>query len=754
MADYSFSDIERSFIDAMESCGISLASGQQLKMDGHKHRVSLAGDKGKALSGEYCIYLDESPAGWFKSYKGSHGVPYETWSYRSETFSSLSPQERKTFIEQKEIEKEERERQDARERQRSIVIAKEKWKNATPANPMHNYALKKGLTDVYGARLLGNDLILPYVNTNMEVMTVQTISSSGEKRFQLNAPKMGHFCVLSGVAEQSSGVNTIPSDPKGPVYICEGWATGCSIRAATGAVVIVAADAGNLSHVVDPLRSARPDLELVIAADNDFYKGKGNAGVSAALKIFEDLGVPFVAPDFKVGEALSDWNDFASTRGLEATKDAIEKKLDIIKESSHYEYRNSFPKFVKVNEKSGKPVGIKENFEILTTFLKYDIKYDEIKKEISINIPGSNFSTDHSLNAALDGPVTSACVEYGFPVALMAGYVNWLASKNIIKPVQAWIKSKKWDGKSRIAEICSYIEVEDGYPKELRDILIRRWLVSGVAAAFAKDGFRTRGTLVLQGAQGIGKTTFFKNIAGSDTWFAEGVALDPSDKDSVKRCISNWIIELGELEATFKKADLARLKSFLTSSRDEIRLPWAKKISPYQRRCIFCATVNDYQFLVDRTGNSRWWVIPIKKLRRIDASFDVQQLWAEIYQDYFLSPEEDKRQWWLTSEEDQLLESQNKPFEILNFVELLIKEGLDWSVPEEFWVEMSAIEVLEACGLSRDKQSSYMARAGQVLKKMTGAAAVRTGKNRNRTYRLPPKKPSNSSVVNLYGNYK
>lgn len=744
--DFSYSDIERSFINAMESCGISPSSGEQLRMDGSKHRIKLAGDKGRAASGEYCIYLDEAPAGWFKSYKASHGVPYETWSYKSDTFSSMTQEERKAFIEKKEAERAERERQDARERQRAIQIAGEKWNNATPAHPLHNYIMKKGLRSAHGARLLGNNLIIPYVNSAGEVQTVQTISGAGEKLFQLNAPKAGFFCILDG------DLGPVEPEPTGNTWICEGWATGCSIREATGDIVIVAADAGNLYPAAKNIQIANPGWDLVIAADNDAYKGQGNPGVAAAIKVFEELGIPFVAPDFKEHEQLSDWNDFASTRGLDETRREMLRKLEIIKESADYSARNTYPKFTKTNDKTGKPLGVKENFEILMSFHKFSVKYDEIKKEISVNIPGANFSTDHSLNAALDGPITSACVEYGFPVSLMPGYVNWLASKNVINPVQDWIKSRKWDGRSRIAELCSYLEPEDGFPVKLRDILVRRWLVSGVAAAFAGDGFRTRGTLVLQGAQGIGKTTFFKSIAGNDNWFAEGVTLDPSDKDSVKRCISNWIIELGELEATFKKADLAKLKSFLTSSRDEIRLPWAKKISPYQRRCIFCATVNDYQFLVDRTGNSRWWVVPLKELHRIKSDFDVQQLWAEVYQDYYLSSDEDRRQWWLTSEEDQLLEAQNKPFEILNYAESLIEDGLDWTVPEEFWVDMTAMQVLEACGLDKDKQSGVLARAGQVLKKKTGSAAVRKGKSGNRTYRVPPKK--SNGIANLYNNYR
>ena len=80
-------------------------------------------------------------------------------------------------------------------------------------------------------------------------------------------------------------------------------------------------------------------------------------------------------------------------------------------------------------------------------------------------------------------------------------------------------------------------------------------------------------------------------------------------------------------------------------------------------------------------------------------------------------------------------------------MELLIEEGLDWDAPKDFWVEMSAMQVLEACGIDRDKQSSLVARAGQVLKKKTGSDPIRTGKACSRHYLVPPKA---SVVTNIY----
>jgi len=638
MMDFSYSDIERSFIEAMESCGISPATGEQLKMDGSKHRIKLTGDKGRATSGEYCIYLDESPAGWFKSYRASHGVPYEAWSYKSEVFSSMSPAERRAFIEKKEAERAERERIDAMERQRAIQISREKWAHSTPAIPMHNYALKKCLRDLYGARLLGNDLVIPYTNTNYEIMIVQTISMSGQKYFQTNGPKMGNFCVLSGEAEPSSGVNVIPANTNGPVFVCEGWATGCSIRAATESVVIVAADAGNLMHVVGPLRESRPDLELVVAADNDKYKRNGNAGMAAAIKIFEQTGIPYVAPDFNDSEELSDWNDFSNARGMEATRRSIEQKLEIIKSSAVYEELSEIPQFVHTNSKTGKPKGTIANLEILMNSKKIWVGYNEIKKEEILKIPGKVYCGDNAMTAAV-AAIVSLCVEYGLPKGDIDLFLTEIASRHIVNPVKDWILSVPWDGTSRIKKICSSIAAEKGFPEDLKNILIRRWLVSGVAAAFSRGEFHCRGVLVFQGAQGIGKSTWFKTLAGSLEWFGDGLSVNASNKDDVMPAIRRWIVELGELEGTFKKSEISKLKTFLAAATDYIRVPYGRRVSAFQRRTIFCGTVNQREFLMDATGNSRFWCVPVVSIERLDPA-DVQQIWAEVYSQYYLSADE------------------------------------------------------------------------------------------------------------------
>jgi putative DNA primase/helicase len=110
-----------------------------------------------------------------------------------------------------------------------------------------------------------------------------------------------------------------------------------------------------------------------------------------------------------------------------------------------------------------------------------------------------------------------------------------------------------------------------------------RWLISGVAAVFMERGFQSQGVLTLTGRQGLGKTRWLKSLVPNRDWIKDGVVLNPKDKDSVLQSVSRWIVELGELDATFKKADVAALKAFITMEEDVLRQAYAQKTDKYQR---------------------------------------------------------------------------------------------------------------------------------------------------------------------------
>jgi putative DNA primase/helicase len=145
--------------------------------------------------------------------------------------------------------------------------------------------------------------------------------------------------------------------------------------------------------------------------------------------------------------------------------------------------------------------------------------------------------------------------------------------------------------------------------------------------------------LTLQGAQGLGKSSWVGSLV-SDLDVRDMIVkldhhLDPHDKDSVLSAIAHLIVEIGELDSSFRK-DIARLKGFITRDFDKVRRPYARAASEYPRRTVFAATVNDGNFLIDDTGNSRFWTLPLVAIN-YEHGIDMQQVFAQLKGAYALS---------------------------------------------------------------------------------------------------------------------
>ncbi|WP_208873812.1 VapE domain-containing protein [Fretibacterium fastidiosum] len=754
-------EIEDSFVRWLCDLGIPPAEGERLTLDGQKHRYRVVGDRGTTRNGEYCIYCDERPAGWAKSWSAKHGVEYAVWTYYQPGDSPWSDEEKREYVKRMEAQRAAAARQKELERAKASAEAARKWEAATEPRPEHPYLKKKGLSGAHGARQLGKLLVLPIRNASGALMNIQTIAPDGEKRFHPGAPKAGGFFVMGGrdnppapsghpplQGGQKSGEpgqspdSTHDFGSAAPylggdreVFLCEGFATGATVHEATGRTVVVAWDCGNLPKVAELLRPRYPG-RLVLAADND-HRTPGNPGLAAAFELAERFGIPFTSPVFEADESGSDWNDYAALHGIERTAEEIFLRLEENRRVPELEQHYAWPRWVH-ERKNGAPMGTLENLQVLLRHEKIGVWYDEIKKDVCYSLPetmeGGKFGKDNRANSIF-ALVVSLCERYGFPTANLDAYLVAIADENRKNPVMNWIRLRAWDGKDRIGALTETLTLAEWFPDRMKRLLMTRWLISAVAACVA-DAFKTRGVLVLQGAQAIGKTSWFASLVPSSSgWFLDGVALDPEDKDSLKRVISHWIIELGELEATFKKADINKLKSYITSPVDVVRLPWARKFSDFPRRTVFCASVNQAEFLVDTTGNSRWWCLPCRSIN-YKHGIDLQQLWAQA-----LSLYRTGEPWWLTKDEERDLDDLNRYFEAGDEIEDAIASGWNWDEYEQDlsmglgdW--MNATSILKSCGM-QNPTKMQVRRAGEVLRKLTGREPERRGKARDRCYWMP-----------------
>ena len=153
---------------------------------------------------------------------------------------------------------------------------------------------------------------------------------------------------------------------------------------------------------------------------------------------------------------------------------------------------------------------------------------------------------------------------------------------------------------------------------------------------------------------------------------------DLGSKDNLLIMHRCWIQELSEFDKISSKKAACDIKAFLTRATDIFRKPYAEKAEEHPRRSVFCGSVNKASFLLDETGNRRFWVIPVApKIKAIDLQKLAKEkdgIWATAIEAY-----RSHQQWWLTPEEAEQSLLNNEQFEVADTWESEIFEYLKFS---------------------------------------------------------------------------
>lgn len=346
-------------------------------------------------------------------------------------------------------------------------------------------------------------------------------------------------------------------------------------------------------------------------------------------------------------------------------------------------------------------------------------QYDEITKELTYN--------RHDGGQVTENEITSLLVFNRLNSNLGAQYLSDICMRNAYSPVRDWIDGKPWDGVDRLADLYSTVTVAEEYPTSLKETLLYRWLLSATAAGIINERFKCRGVLTFQGPQGCGKTSWIGSLVSDQTLREKVVRLnhhlDAGNKDSVIGAISSWIGEIGELDSSFKR-DIGKIKGFLTLDCDKFRRPYGRGEVEYPRRTVFAATVNDYNFLVDPTGNNRWWTIAVDRLD-FEHSIDMQQVFAQLAVDVRKGVK-----WVLTPEEEARLNAYNLGHRGISVVRERMLEAFDLSATDEAPRKAkTAIEVLHGAGFN-NPSNTQCKEAGSVLREYLGAPKRIQGRDR------------------------
>lgn len=298
--------------------------------------------------------------------------------------------------------------------------------------------------------------------------------------------------------------------------------------------------------------------------------------------------------------------------------------------------------------------------------------------------------------------------------------LNVLANENHYHPVLELLSAEQWDGKDRLSEVYKMLCLEH----ELDRVLVHKWALQSVAVLHNSDDapISAQGVLVLQGAQGIGKTQFFKHMAIHSHFFKEGATLDMNNKDSTMSATKVWMCELGEIDATTKKEQSA-LKAFLTRHNDHFREPYARHETIRLRRTSFCGTVNPKEYLRDETGNRRFWTVQVSKIDLGRVFVHDPEWYAQFWRQMYCEYKNDPQCYLLTREEQNSVVARNTEFEAPLPGEDEFMTVADFGALNSAWKWRTAAEIADC--LNERFHSLHI--RSQSINKMIDRAALKVG---------------------------
>jgi predicted P-loop ATPase len=248
------------------------------------------------------------------------------------------------------------------------------------------------------------------------------------------------------------------------------------------------------------------------------------------------------------------------------------------------------------------------------------------------------------------------------------------ATERKFHPVKEYLEGlPKWDGIERINTLLTtYLGAEDNlYTRAI----IRKTMCAAVKRIF-EPGTKFDHILVLNGPQGIGKSTFFAKLGSK--WYSDSLTIsDMKDKAAAEKLQGYWVLELGEL-AGIKKVDVETVKGFISRVDDKFRASYGVNVESHPRQCVIVGSTNSTGgFLRDVTGNRRFWPVRvngtgIKKPWDIE---DIDEIWAEAVElyrkgeDLFLNENEARMAF---REQQEAMESDDREGLVAEYLERLL----------------------------------------------------------------------------------
>ena len=259
---------------------------------------------------------------------------------------------------------------------------------------------------------------------------------------------------------------------------------------------------------------------------------------------------------------------------------------------------------------------------------KYNIRFNTIALELEIQLK-ENMGNWFVLN------INSLLIELAQSgIDINMNKLEILVRSHLIQqynPIREYFENlETWDGKDYIKKLSQYLKTNDD---EAFCYHFEKWLTRAVLCSLTK-GYVNKQSLVLASHQNSGKSSFLRFLIPPklENYYTENISID---KDGIISICKNLICNLDEL-AVLSKSDVNTLKSFISKSSANIRLPYARKAEFLERICSFVGSTNRTDFLTDETGSIRWLIFEVYSFDfEYSKEVDMDKVWSQAYYNAF-----------------------------------------------------------------------------------------------------------------------
>ena len=259
---------------------------------------------------------------------------------------------------------------------------------------------------------------------------------------------------------------------------------------------------------------------------------------------------------------------------------------------------------------------------------KYNIRFNTIALELEIQLK-EQVGTWTVLN------INSLLIELAQSgIEINMNKLEILVRSHLIQqynPIREYFENLEiWDSKDYIKKLSQYLKTNDD---EAFLYHFEKWLTRAVLCSLTK-GYVNKQSLVLASHQNSGKSSFLRFLIPPklENYYTENISID---KDGIISICKNLICNLDEL-AVLSKSDVNTLKSFISKSSANIRLPYARKAEFLERICSFVGSTNRTDFLTDETGSIRWLIFEVYSFDfEYSKEVDMDKVWSQAYYNAF-----------------------------------------------------------------------------------------------------------------------